>query len=89
MIHATSCVFRCTLISSDNSLIELDEGLVGCSLKRMEEVDGETGFVTSSLRSCRRSTRSNLAVKYLARWIEIYVHGCHVGNLYAKLTSSY
>ena len=74
-------MFRCTLISLDNDLIELDKGLVGCSLKRMEEMGGDKGFVTPSLRSCRRSTRSNLAVKYLARWIEIYGHGCHVGNL--------
>ena len=58
-LRATSCVFRCTLISSDNSLIELDEGLVGCSLKRMEEVDDDTGFVTPSLRSCRGSIRSS------------------------------
>ena len=42
----TSCVFRYTLISLDNNLLELDEGLVGCSLKRMEEMDDDTRFVT-------------------------------------------
>ena len=34
------------MISLDNNLLELDEGLVGCSLKRMEEMDVDTGFVT-------------------------------------------
>ena len=42
-------MFCCTLISLDNSLLELDEGLVGCSLKRMEEMDVDTGFVTSDM----------------------------------------
>ena len=42
----TSCVFCCTLINLDNSLLELDEGLVGCSLKHMEDMDVDTGFVT-------------------------------------------
>ena len=39
-------MFRCALISPGNSLLELHEGLVGCSLKRMEEMDVDTGFVT-------------------------------------------
>ena len=42
-------MFRCTLISLDNSLLELDEGIVGCSLKRMEEMDVDTGFVTPGM----------------------------------------
>ena len=39
----------------DNGLLELAEGLVGYSLKHMEEMDVVEGFVTPALGRCRGS----------------------------------
>ena len=82
-------MFRYTLISLDNNLTELHEGLVGCNLKRMEEMDVDTGIVTTGLRSCCGSIRSSFSYNTRPGEMRYTDNGRHVEISELKLTSSY